>query len=142
MTKRLKVTDIPNMLDAVFDGDQDMPGWVIMCASPKGRELVNALFPDAQIEWSKRRGISSDFYEMAPDWAGFKIHVPGVVAELPRTNLPLDLVQAAEQTVEDCTPEQLAMLLAVGVQRAGGCAAIVRHTKRSMRLEVFTPRMQ
>jgi hypothetical protein len=147
----VKATDIPNMVDAIFDGDHEMPGWVLMCAGPRGRKLVNALFPDAHIEWSRRKGFSPDFYPIAQDWLGFKIHVPGVVSELgalgAKTNLPLDLIPAG-QLIEDCTPEQAAMLLAFGVTRAGGSAAIVRrtvpddHTGRSIYLQIFRSQMQ
>jgi len=48
----LKGSDVANMVDAVFIGAQDDPGWVEMYADAKGRECVNALFPKAHIAWA------------------------------------------------------------------------------------------
>ena len=41
----MKLADLPNMVDAVFDGDQKMLGWVHMFANAKGCNHVDALFP-------------------------------------------------------------------------------------------------
>ena len=58
--------DIPNLADAVFEGDHEMPGWVIMAVNKKGRECVEALFPRAHIAW---RDAGPSF---PADWQGFK----------------------------------------------------------------------
>ena len=47
----MKLGDLPNMVDAVFDGDHKMPGWVHMFANAKGCDHVDGLFPEAHIEW-------------------------------------------------------------------------------------------
>ena len=47
-TFTMKLGDLPNMVDAVFDGDHKMPGWVHMFANAKGCDHVDALFPQAQ----------------------------------------------------------------------------------------------
>jgi ribosomal protein L39E len=44
---KAKLADIINLVDAIFDGNREMPGWVIMAANAKGRECINALFPHA-----------------------------------------------------------------------------------------------
>jgi len=71
----LKGSDVANMVDAVFIGAQDDPGWVEMYADAKGRECVNALFPKAHIAWA------DDCGEMLPrEWRAFTINLPDVVA--------------------------------------------------------------
>jgi hypothetical protein len=47
----MRLGDLPNMVDAVFDGHHKMPGWVHMFANAKGCNHVDALFPQACIEW-------------------------------------------------------------------------------------------
>ena len=128
----VRLADIPNMVDAVFFfyPDHDGDGWVDMEANPQGRARIDALFPRAHIEWR----------EPAPglpeDWRGFNINLPDVVANT-ETRLPLDIMPA-DYTIEDCTPEQLAILLALGVKRNGGRAAIVNYT-REARVVIFRP---
>ena len=41
----MKLGDLPNMVDAVFDGHHKMPGCVHMFANAKGCNHVDALFP-------------------------------------------------------------------------------------------------
>jgi hypothetical protein len=91
MTKEfpIKMTDLPNMVDAFFVGDQDEQGWVIMSVSDQGRAYVDALFPDAHIAW---RDTGADY--LPADWHGFHINVPDVVAAI-KTRLPLEITGGA-----------------------------------------------
>jgi hypothetical protein len=72
---KAKFADIPNLADAVFVGDHKMPGWVLIAANTKGRECVEALFPQAHIV---RRDAGPGF---PADWQVFKINVPDVVSQ-------------------------------------------------------------
>jgi hypothetical protein len=125
--------DIPNMVDAVFDGDHKMPGWVLMFANTKGCGHVDALFPEAHIEW----------HELPPglpdDWRHMRVNLTEVVSAT-RTNLPLEVIQAG-RTIDDCTPDQLSLLLAFGVRRDGGRAAIIRRNNGAESVEIFIPRV-
>ncbi|MGA2311633.1 MAG: hypothetical protein ABSF87_04585 [Xanthobacteraceae bacterium] len=131
-TFTMKLGDLPNMVDAVFDGDQKMPGWVLMFANAKGCAHVDGLFPQAHIEWC----------ELPPglpaDWRGMKVNLPEVVSAT-QTNLPLEVIPAG-RTIDDSNPDQLALLLAFGVRRDGGRAAILRHNNGAVRVEIFAPR--
>ena len=61
------------MVDAIFAGNHDDPGWVEMDANDKGPACVDALFPEVHIAW---RGPGNG----APaDWHGFIINIPDVV---------------------------------------------------------------
>ena len=72
---KAKLADIPHLVDAVFEGDHEMPGWIIMAVDRKGCECVEALFPQAHIAW---RNAGPGF---PADWLGFKINVPDVVSQ-------------------------------------------------------------
>ncbi len=119
----MKLTDLPNMVDAVFDGDHKRPGWVHMFANAKGCNHVDALFPQAHIEW---RELPPGF----PDgWHGMKVNLPEVVSATT-TNLPLEVIPAG-RTIDDSTPDQLALLLAFGVRRdAVGRQSFAKATAR------------
>jgi hypothetical protein len=128
----MKLADLPNMVDAVFDGDHKRPGWVHMFASVKGCNHVDGLFPQAHIEWR----------ELGPglpaDWFSMKVNLPEVVSAT-KTNLPLEVIPAG-RTIDDSTPDQLALLLAFGVRRDGGRAAILRQNNGAVSVEIFIPR--
>ena len=128
----MRLGDLPNMVDAVFDADHKMPGWVLMFANAKGCAHVDGLFPEAQIEW----------YELPPglpnDWRGMKVNLPGAVSATT-TNLPLEVIPAG-RTIDDCCPDQFALLLAFGVRRDGGRAVILRQNNGAVSVEIFTPR--
>ncbi|MBO0754575.1 MAG: hypothetical protein J2P54_01830 [Bradyrhizobiaceae bacterium] len=128
----IEVNDIPNIVDAVFDPDHEMPGCVLMFANSKGRDHIDSLFPRARIAW---RGAGPQFPD---DWRGFKINLP-VVALSTETKLPFDIIPSG-RTIDDSTPRQLALLLACGVKRDGGRAAILDHTKDRPSLALLTPR--
>jgi hypothetical protein len=98
-----------------------------MTANAKGRECVNALFPNAKIAWREQDPADP------PGWLGFTINLPGVVAGLSTTKLPLDITKGAN--LDDATPDQLALILATGVKRQGGRSAVSRNGK----LEIFRP---
>jgi hypothetical protein len=128
----IKWGDIPNMVDAVFDADHKMLGWVLMFASAKGCGHVDDLFPEEHIEW----------HELPPglpdDWRHMRVNLPEAVS-VTKTNLHLELIQAG-RTIDDCTPDQLALLLAFGVRRDGGRAAIIRRSNGAESVEFFLPR--
>jgi hypothetical protein len=128
----MKLADLPNMVDAVFDGDHKMPGWVHMFANAKGCDHVDGLFPQAHIDWR----------ELGPglpaDWRGMKVNLPEVVSAT-KTNLPLEVIPAG-RTIDDCNRDQLALLLAFGVRRDGGRAAILRQNNGAVSVDIFTPR--
>ncbi len=127
----MKLADLPNMVDAIFDGDHKRFGWVHMFANVKGCNRVDALFPQACIEWRELPGLPDD-------WCSMKVNLPEVVLTTT-TNLPLNVIPA-ERTIDDCTPDQLALLLAFGVRRDGGRAAILRQNNGAVSVELFTPR--
>ena len=129
----MKLGDLPNLVDAIFDGDDKMPGWVHMFANVKGCNHVDALFPQACIEWREL-----PLPGLPDDWCSMKVNLPEVVLTTT-TNLPLEVIPA-ERTIDDCTPDQLALLLAFGVRRDGGRAAILRQNNGAVSVELFTPR--
>jgi hypothetical protein len=123
----LKGSDVANMVDAVFIGAQDDPGWVEMYADAKGRECVNALFPKAHIAWA------DDCGEMLPrEWRAFTINLPDVVAAT-ETLLPLEITRGAN--LDEATPDALAFLLAMGVHRQGARCAVWHGG----RLDIYVP---
>ena len=128
----IKWRDIPNMVDAVFDADHKMPGWVLMFASTRGCGQVDDLFPNSHIEW----------HELPPglpdDWRHIRVNLPKAVSAT-ETNLPLEVIKAG-RTIDDCTPDQFALLLAFGVRRDGGRAAIIRRNNGAESVEFFLPR--
>ena len=128
----MELRDLPNMVDAVFDGDRERPGLVHMFANARGCNHVDGLFPQAHIEW---RELGPGF----PDgWCGMKVNLPEVVSST-QTNLPLEVIPAG-RSIDDSTPDQLALLLAFGVRRDGGRAAILRQNNGVVSVELFTPR--
>ena len=120
------LADILNMADVVFAGVPDDPGWVTMEANLKGRECVDALFPHAHIAWREPEP------GMPPDWRGFSIHLPDVVAST-ETKLPLEITGG--KNLYEVAPDALAFLLAIGVNRQGGRSAIWRGEK----MEIYVP---
>ena len=129
----MKLADLPNMVDAIFDGDQKRFGWVHMFANVKGCNHVDALFPQAQIAWREL-----PLPGLPDDWRGMRVDLPEVVSSTT-TNLPLEVIPAG-RTIDDSTPDQLALLLAFGVRRDGGRAAILRQNNGAVSVEIFTPR--
>lgn len=123
---KAKSADIPNLADAVFEGDHEMPGWVIMAVNKKGRECVEALFPQVHLAW---RDAGPDF---PADWQGFKINVPDVVSQAGPNKLP-DITGGAN--LDEASPEALAFLLAAGVKHQGGRSALLQNG----RLDIFMP---
>ena len=123
---KAKLADIPHLVDAVFEGDHEMPGWIIMAVNRKGCECVEALFPQAHIAW---RNAGPGF---PADWLGFKINVPDVVSQGGPNKLPNI---TGDANLDDARPDALAFLLAAGVKHQGGCSAPLKNG----RLEIFTP---
>jgi hypothetical protein len=141
----LKLSELPNMVDAAFFGDHEpcsdvrgsaaSPGWVIMSVNATGREIVNALFPDVKIPWTAGARIHPSI--KPPGWFGFKINIPGVVGAT-ETNLPLDIMPKG-MLIEDASPDQLSFLLAMGVKRAGGRVAQFIEENGDPHCEVYLP---
>jgi len=129
----MKLGDLPNMVDAIFDGDHKRLGWVHMFANAKGCNHVDALFPQACIEWREL-----PLPGLPGDWRGMKVNLPEAISTTT-TNLPLEVI-AAGRTIDDTTPDQFALLLAFGVRRDGGRAAILRQNNGAVSVEIFTPR--
>ena len=129
----MKRSDCFDMVDAIFDADHDKPGWLHMFANADGRNYVDALFPQACVEWE---GLP--FLGLPDDWRGMQVDLTECVSTMT-TNLPLEVIPAG-YTIDDCTPDQLAMLLAVGVTRAGGRAATIRKNNGEVRVLVFKSR--
>ncbi len=129
----MKLGDLPNMVDAIFDSDHKRFGWVHMFANIKGCNHVDALFPEAHIAWREL-----PLPGLPDDWRGMRVNLPEVVSSTT-TNLPLEVIPAG-RTIDDSTPDQLALLLAFGVRRDGGRAAILRQNNGAVSVELFTPR--
>ena len=117
-TFSIKMADLPNMVDAIFAGNHDDPGWVEMNANDKGRACVDALFPEAHIAW-REPGNGAP-----ADWHNFIITIPDVVAEM-ETAPALAITRGAD--LDEANPDALALLLAIGVMRQGGRAAYFRE---------------
>jgi hypothetical protein len=129
----MKMSDLPNMVDAVFDGHHKKPGWVHMFANAKGCDHIDALFPEAHIDW---RELPPSF---PAGWRSMQVDLPGAVSAMT-TNLPLEVIPDG-RTIDDCSPDQLALLLAFGMRRDGGRAAILRYDDNgAVSVELFIPR--
>ena len=107
----MKLADLPSLVDAIFDGDDKMPGWVHMFANVKGCNHVDALFPQACIEWREL-----PLPGLPDDWADMRVTSGSRLA----TQQTCRLKVSAGRTIDDSTPDQLALLLAFGVRRDGG----------------------
>ena len=122
------ITDVVNMTDAIFEGshDDDRHGWVAMAANAKGREYIDALFPEAHITWR-------DPGEGLPDdWVGFHINLPDTIAPT-KTRLPMEITRGADLNVAN--PNALTYLLAAGVHLQG----VHRAVWFEDHLEIYVP---
>lgn len=129
----MRLGDLLNMVDAEFDGHHKMPGWVHMFANAKGCNHVDALFPQACIEWRE-----TPLPSLPIDWHGMQVNLPEAVSSTT-TILLLEVISAG-RTTDDCSPDQLALLLAFGVRRDGGRAAILSQQNGTVSVELFIPR--
>ena len=109
-TFTMKLGDLPNMVDAIFDGDHKRYGWVHMFANVKGCNHVDGLFPQAHIAWREL-----PLPGLPDDWRAMRVNLPEVVSST-NTNLPLEVIPAG-RSIDDSNPDQLALLLAFGVRR-------------------------
>jgi hypothetical protein len=121
MKKKLKVkrfqltgTDIPNMVDALFQGRGD--GWVIIAANAKGRQCVAQVFPDARIAW---RDPGDGLPE---DWRGFDLNLPDV-AGATRHNLP----PIYDVPLDEARPDALAFVLAIAAKDQGARSMLIKE---------------
>jgi hypothetical protein len=107
----------------------DDPGWILIYASPNGRDCINGLFPRAHIEWrDPGEGLP-------PDWRVFSINLPDVVSAT-QANLP----PPSNSIIDDCSDNQLAFLLATAVKRDGGRAAQIVHGHGGPQVMIYLPR--
>jgi hypothetical protein len=79
LKSKASLSDIATRLDAIFDPNHEMPGWVLMLANAKGREHIEDLFPQA-VERCVR---------FPDDWRSFKVQLASIV-KTTETKLPLD----------------------------------------------------
>src|ERR1700724_1989791 len=84
----MKLGDLSNMVDAVFDGHHKMRGWVHMFANAKGCNHVDVLFPEACIEWREL-----PLPGLPDDWRGMQVNLPEAVSTMT-TKLPLEVISA------------------------------------------------
>jgi hypothetical protein len=124
--------DFPDMADAIFEGDHEMPGAVSMFANSKGRGHINALFPQGVIAWGPAGP------GLPEDWQGCHLDdLLGIIAA-QETRVPLEVMAGCNFV--DINPVQLAFLLAVGVKRDGGRAAIIIRRAPEFEVEILMPR--
>ena len=123
--------EIPNMADALFGSGRD--GSVEMYAGPKGQELIQGLFPNLIFKWA-----SHDWQGKWPaDWQAVEIHLPSAVTKMNSKPSFFDAIPEG-RSIEDITRDQLCLLLALGVKRAGGRAAVLRQDGKC---DLYVPRL-
>jgi hypothetical protein len=115
--------EISQMVDVLFIGcDGEYLGEVVAKASPAGREAVRKLFPDCHTEW---RDLGPDTAIFPDDWREFTFVVRGLTQELPalgsKHSLPQNLIDLLP--IEDISPDQWAVLMAIGAMNQGARAA-------------------
>ena len=113
----LAVTDIPNMVDAMFRGTGD--GWVTIAANAKGRQCVEQVFPDAHIAWRD----PGDLGFPAGDWQGFDLNLPDV-ASATRHNLP---PVNGSTPLDAARPDAVAFVLAYAAQVQGARSMLLKE---------------
>jgi hypothetical protein len=111
----LAVTDIPNMVDAMFRGTGD--GWVTIAANAKGRQCVEQVFPDAHIAW---RAPGDGF---PGDWQGFDMNLPDT-ASATRHNLP---PINGSTPLDEATPDAVAFVLAFAAKNQGARSMLLKE---------------
>jgi hypothetical protein len=130
---------IREMCDALFHGmdPDDMSGehkgqhgWVDISTSDKGRQAIEAVFPNAVIEW---RHPSDNLL----GWAEFTINVPRLAAGLPVHHLPLEITKGDD--LNQSTPDALAFLLAMAAKRQGARVAVQMQDGT---VDFFVPQIQ
>ena len=128
---KMNPAEIPNMADALFGSGRDES--VEMYAGSKGREIIQRLFPNLVIKWA-----SHDWQGKWPaDWQAFEIHLPSAVAKTNPKPSFLDVIPGG-RSVKDSTRDQLCLLLALGVKRAGGRAAVLRQDGKC---DIYVPQL-
>ena len=128
---KMNPAEIPNMADALFGSGRDES--VEMYAGPKGREIIQRLFPNLVIKWA-----SHDWQGKWPaDWQAFEIHLPSAAEKTNPEPSFLDVIPG-RQSVKDSTRDQICFLLALGVKRAGGRAAVLRQDGKC---DIYVPQL-
>jgi hypothetical protein len=117
---RASIGQITEMCDAFFSGVDvaDDPhgrhGFVEMYTNEKGKRAVEAIFPNAFIDWKEGSLLPGLRYD-------FSINVPDVASAVPDHRLPLEITRGA--SLDDAAPEALAFLLAMAAKRQGARVA-------------------
>lgn len=119
------LADLPQIVDVLFIGcDGEHLGEVVAKASPAGRAAVEKLFPGIHTEWRDDLGPDAAFFPN--DWKEFTFVIPGLLSDLPRFglkhNLPQHLIDL--RPIEDISPDQWAVLMAIGAKDQGARAAL------------------
>ena len=126
-TCRVTLSEVADMVDAIFIGNRDEHGWVTMWANAKGCGCINALFPQDEIEWYDDRTP-----QVPCDWHNCELNVPEAALTM-ENRLPLEITMDAD--LDAATPDALAFLLACGVKRQGGRSAV--YFDRAARVEIY-----
>ena len=127
------ISQIGEMCDVIFYGVNPNDkagenGWVEIYASASGRKAVEAVFPNAHIEWR----FHDDSNPLG--WWEFVLNLPGVAAALPMHHLPLEITNGAD--LDKATPDALAFLLAMAAKRQGVRVAVQMSDGK---VSIFTP---
>jgi hypothetical protein len=120
-------------VDAVVAAVPDDPGWVHIAANQLGRSAVEALFPQVHFGDAWRDDPEDGF---PSDWRQNSIHLPEAATRFVH-NLPMDITGGA--SLDNATPDQLALLLSIGVMRKGVC---VCHETVDGQRKIYPPAPQ
>jgi hypothetical protein len=83
-------------------------------------------------------GASHDWQgKWSADWQAFEIYLPSAVAKTNPKPSFLDVIPGG-RTVKDSTRDQLCLLLALGVKRAGDRAAVLRQDGKC---DIYVPQV-
>jgi hypothetical protein len=129
---------IPEMLDCVFFGNPEKPGWVEMYVNTKGREAVNSLFPKAVIRWRPMNDPDAvhDWTTLPAgwrEWDTFEINLPSVAEHAPNNLSRCN----GDQPLSEANQTQLAFVLALSAKNNGARAGW--HDENTGGLNIVTP---
>jgi hypothetical protein len=107
--------EVFQMADAFMSGKP--VGWVAVAANERGREGIQAVFPEANIAWrDPGEGWPDDFQ-------GFSFNIPDMASYM-RHHLPLEITGGL--ALDDASPKSLAYLFARAVANKGARTAFER----------------
>jgi hypothetical protein len=122
---KIALADVSQIADVLFIGcDGEHLGEVVAKASPAGRDAVEKLFPGTHTEWRDDLGPDATFFP--EDRKEFTFIIRGLLSDLPRFglkhNLPQQLIDL--RPIEDISPDQWAVLMAIGAKDQVARAAL------------------